>query len=109
MNTQEFEAALTATLNQKEQKSWEHFIKQHHPQIKFIKQKKNTKYADREYKLVLTIEVPTLDENILVTVCATKTTTEFYYFGITKDNSSDENLWEMHERYKIMKALSAKV
>jgi hypothetical protein len=109
MNTQEFEDVLTATLNQKALKHWEYFLQQQHPQIKFIKQKKNTKYANQEYKLVITLEVPTTDGSILVTVCATKDKTDFYYFGVTKDDDSDDNLWQMHERYKIMKALGAKV
>jgi preprotein translocase subunit SecB len=109
MRTNEFEEAMTATLAINAQKSWDHFLQQQHPKIKLLKQKSNTKYADREYKSVLTIEVPTLDATILVTICATKDKIDFYYFGITKDDSSDENLLEIHERYKIMKALGAKV
>lgn len=109
MNTQEFEDHLSATLDKKAQTHWGHFIEQYHHQIKVVKQKTNTKYADREYKKVMTLEVPTLDGAVLVTVCGTKDAIDFYYFGITKDNNSDEDLWDMYEKYKIMKAIGAKV
>jgi hypothetical protein len=109
MNTQEFEDRLTATLNKKAIKQWDYFIEQQYPQVKVVKQKNNAKYADREYKKVMTIEVPTLDGSILVSVCGTKDTIDFYYFSITKDNDSEENLWDMYEKYKIMKAFGAKV
>lgn len=109
MNTQDFEDHLTAILNLKAQKNWDYFIEQHLHHIKVHKQKTNTKYADREYKKVMTIEVPTLTGNVLVTVCATKDAIDFYYFGITKDADSSENLWQMYEQYKLMKAMGAKV
>ena len=109
MNTQEFEDRLTVALDKKALRHWDYFIGQQFHKIKVLKQKNNAKYADREYKKVMTIEVPTIDGSILVTVCATKDTTDFYYFGITKDNNSDENLWDMYEKYKIMKAFGAKI
>lgn len=85
-------------------KSWWHlWLQKHH--IRMVRHRKNTHYAERDYKRVLSFEVPTDDSVVLMTVGETATHLDFYYFGIDVDDNSTENLDVSYERHLIMKAL----
>jgi hypothetical protein len=109
MKTHDFEQNLMNSIANTKHSSWRDVLLQKHPHIKLVKKRFNTSYAQREYKEVSTFEVPTTDGNVLMTMCSTKDEIHFYYFGFAKDETSDEDLNDMYEKYKLLKALGVKI
>ncbi len=109
MRTHDFEQKLMNSISNATHSSWFAVLQQKHPHIRLLKKKANAQYAGREYKQIMKYEVPTTDGNILMTMCSTKDEIHFYYFGITKDETSNENLNDMYEKYILLKALGMKI
>jgi len=104
MRTRDFEQRLMDSITNASRSSWWHLWLQTH-QIRLVRHRKSTHYAERDYKRVITFEVPTDDSVVLMTVGETATHLDFYYFGIDVDDNSTENLNVSYERHLIMKAL----
>ncbi len=104
MRTKDFEQKLMDSIVNATKSSWWHLLQQKHD-LRLVKKRLNSKYANVEYKRVLTFEVPTPNEVILMTIGERGSHLDFYYFGITPDDDSDENLNDLYERHLIMKAL----
>ena len=109
MKTHAFEQKLMDSIGKTSHSSWLAVLQQKHPYIRLLKKKANAQYAGRIYKIVATLEVPTTDGYILMTMCSTKDEIHFYYFGITKDETSVDDLNEMYEKYSVMKQLGFKM
>jgi hypothetical protein len=104
MRTKDFEQRLMDSIANATRQSWWHILQQKH-NLKLVKRKVNTKYAGVTYSRVLTFEVPTLEGNVLMTIGERGSHLDFYYFAITPDDDSDENLNDLYERHEIMRAL----
>lgn len=104
MRTRDFEKRLMDSIVNATRSSWWNLWLQKH-KIHLLKHRKNSHYAERDYKRVLTFEVPTEDEVVLMTVGETATHLDFYYFGIEVNDNSSENLDVLYERHLLMKAL----
>ncbi len=104
MRTRDFEQRLMDSIANASRTSWWHlWLQKHH--IRMVRHRKNTHYAERDYKRVITFEVPTDDSVVLMTVGETATHLDFYYFGIDVGDNSTENLNVLYERHLLMKAL----
>ncbi len=104
MRTREFEKRLMDSIVNATRNSWWQLLEHKH-KIRIVKHRKKSHYAERDYKQVITFEVPTDDGLVLMTIGETATHLDFYYFGIDVDDNSNENLDVLYERHLLMKAL----
>ena len=104
MQTRDFEQRLMDSIANATKQSWWHLLQQKHD-LRLVKKRLKSQYANVEYNRVLTFEVPTLNEFILMTIGERAGYLDFYYFGITPNDRSTENLNDLYEKHLLMKAL----